>query len=386
VKTEREAKRLAQRLGYPVLLRPSYVLSGQAMRIVPNEESLKAHFRFALESSGNQPVLVDKFLEDAVELDVDALSDGNDCEIIGVMQHVEEAGIHSGDSTSILPPPSIPPEILKQIEEDTRLLAQALGVVGFMNVQMAFRGNKLYILEVNPRASRTIPFVSKARGIPFVKCAVQLIMGASLRDLKEDFKKNSHHFAVKTVVFPFKKLLGKDVLLGPEMKSTGEAMGIDADLSLALLKAYEGAGIIFPEFGTIFVSIRDGDKRAMIPIVRTLHSLGFRMTATEGTAKCLALSGIPVEPIRKIQEGSLEILDQIREGKIKIVINIPSYIQEEERALSQIRKSAILAEIPLLTTLSQAQFFTQALQAKLKKTPSVKSLQEYHHDWVSTIL
>ncbi len=373
-----EASRLAARIGYPILLRPSYVLSGQSMRIVYDEEYLRTFFQTALESSHGQAVLIDKFLEDALELDVDAISDGQECVIMGIMRHIEEAGIHSGDSACVLPPFNIRAEILAQIKEDVTLIARELGVIGFINVQMALRGNKLYILEVNPRASRTVPFVSKVRGLPYVKAAISLILGAQLKDLPYDFQKPIHHWGVKAVVLPFKKLVGSDAVLGPEMKSTGEVMGIDSDLTIALSKAYEGAGIHCPTNGTVFISVRDDDKRAVVPLARRLQQLGFRIVATESTAKSLSLSGIPVEPVRKIQEGSTQILDQIRDGKIKLVINTPSRKKDEEFAFFKIRRAAITMEIPLITTVSQAQAIVSAIEARHDKKIDVRTLQDYH--------
>ncbi len=376
--SEREAIISARELGYPVLLRPSFVLSGRAMRVIYDEEKLREHFEEAYLSSDKKPVLIDKFLDDALELDVDVLSDGQEVVLMGVMRHIEEAGIHSGDSACILPAPNLSPDILEQIHQDAALLARELGVIGLMNLQMALRGDKLYLLEVNPRASRTVPFVSKVKGIPFVKLATQIMLGGSLQELsqKYDFYKPLQYFGVKAVVFPFKKMQ-TDPLLGPEMKSTGEAMGMDRDLGLACLKAYQGAGVLFPDSGTVFVSVKDSDKRAFVPLIQKLYSLGFRILATEQTAKSISASGTPVEPVRKIQEGSLKILDDLRDGKIKLVINTLSHWKEEEKAYTKIRKAAILNNVPILSTLSQAQFYIQALIAREGNKSDVTSLQYF---------
>lgn len=357
-----EALEAAGHLGYPVLLRPSYVLSGHAMKIIYDEEGLKGHFHTAFVMGNEAPVLIDKFLEDAVEIDVDALSDGESTQILGIMEHIEEAGVHSGDSSCVIPTYSIRQPILDQIEEDVKLLAKELKIVGLLNVQFALRGNHLYCLEVNPRASRTIPYLSKARGIPFVRAAVQVMLGSTIKELPYDFSSPLSYYAVKIAVLPWKRLFGRDAVLGPEMKSTGEVMGIASTLGEAFLKGMLASGMKLPRRGTIFISVKDEDKRAIVSLARKFISLGYKLVATKGTAETLAKSGIAVEWVKKVQEGTPNIVDFICKGDIQLVINTPSG-PDRKKAGADIRLASIANDVPLVTTLSGAHATLMAIEA-----------------------
>ncbi|HID16784.1 TPA: carbamoyl-phosphate synthase large subunit, partial [Candidatus Bathyarchaeota archaeon] len=298
-----EAKKVAKEIGYPVLIRPSYVLGGRAMEIVYDEEMLEEHITEAIEVSPEKPVLIDKFLEDAIEVEVDALCDGEEVFIGGIMEHIEEAGVHSGDSACVLPPISLPQKIIDTIIEYTRRMALALKVVGLINIQYAVKDGTVYVLEANPRASRTVPFVSKATGVPLAKIAAKLMAGKKLKnfDLKENLK--PRHLSVKEVVFPFVKLPGVDPVLGPEMKSTGEVMGIDYDFSLAYYKAELGAGMRLPTNGSVLISVKEKDKAKIVDVARELASMGFKIYATKGTAEALKANGVNVEIAQKISQA-----------------------------------------------------------------------------------
>ncbi len=372
-----EAVTIAGRIGYPVLLRPSYVLGGRAMEIVHDERGLRQYLADAVQASEEKPVLIDKFLEDAIEIDVDAIADGETVIIGGVMEHIEEAGVHSGDSACSLPPHSISPEITREIVRQTKALAKELRVVGLMNVQFAVKKGEIFLLEVNPRASRTIPFVSKAIGVPLAKLAAKVMVGRKLADLGlvEDIVPD--HVSVKEAVFPFIKFPDVDTLLGPEMKSTGEVMGIDSKFGRAFAKSQIAAGMMRPKSGKVFVSVRDADKEGILAPVRMLHECGFRIAATGGTADFLARHGIPSEHVLKINEGRPHVADLIKNGEIDLVINTPLGAQSKADSY-YIRRTALVYNIPYVTTLAAAKAVAHAIVHLIGEDPAVKSLQEYH--------
>ncbi|MCD6350992.1 MAG: carbamoyl-phosphate synthase large subunit, partial [Armatimonadetes bacterium] len=376
--SEDEALRVANRIGYPVLVRPSFVLGGRAMAIVYNDDMLRSYMREAVVASPDAPVLIDKFLEEAIEIDVDAIADGDLCVVGGIMEHIEEAGIHSGDSACVLPPFSLGPNEIEEITRQTKALARELQVRGLMNVQYAIKGEELYVLEVNPRASRTVPFVSKAIGVPLAKLATLLMTGATLADLRFTEEIVPQHTAVKCPVFPFDKFSGIDYLLGPEMKSTGEVMGIDRDFGAAFAKAYVAARHELPLRGTIFMSVRNQDKRDAIFLGKQLRNLGFSIVATEGTARTLRRAGIEAETVHRVSEaGSPNALDLIHRGRIQLIINTPS--GAEPRAdMQRIRREAIAYDVPLITTVAGAMVATLGLEALQRGDLDVRSLQEYH--------
>jgi len=373
-----EAEKVAARIGYPVLVRPSYVLGGRAMQIVQNVEGLREYMRFAVRASPEHPVLVDRFLADAIEVDVDAISDGKCVVIGGIMEHIEEAGIHSGDSACSLPPYSLPPARIEEILVATRRLAREIGVIGLMNVQYAVKDDRIFVIEVNPRASRTVPFVSKAIGVPLAKLAALVMSGRTLESLGFTEEIVPRHFSVKEAVFPFVKFSGVDVLLGPEMKSTGEVMGIDSDFGRAFAKAQIQAGNSLPLEGTVLVSVRVEEHERVFGLVRTLVDQGFSVLATTGTAKALDAMGIQVDVINKVHEGSPHTADRIKAGDIALVINTvgpdPQAI-EDSRSL---RLAALLRGVPYCTTLSAARASAEAIVALRTKRIGVRSLQEIH--------
>ncbi len=372
-----EAEAIAEKIGYPVLIRPSYVLGGRAMAIIYDQGSLRHYITTAVELSDRHPVLIDRFLEDAFEYDVDALSDGSSVIIAGVMQHVEEAGIHSGDSTSILPPMMVSEENLKIMKDFTRRMALALNVVGLMNVQYAMFEGEIYVLEVNPRASRTVPFVSKATGVPLAKIAAKVMGGKSLPELgiTEDLEVNA--FFVKSPVFPFAKFPGVDTILSPEMKSTGEVMGCADDFGYAYGKASLAAGVRLPRRGRIFISVNDRDKKNILEIASSYAGLGFQLVATRGTAEALRAAGIPCEDVYKVNEGRPNVIDLIKSDRIDLIINTPlgreSFFDEQI-----VRRVATQRNMPCITTLSAARAAARAIQTIQRAKVSVKSLQEYH--------
>ena len=372
----KEAKEIAKKIGYPVLVRPSYVLGGRAMEIVYDEETLENYIMEALEVSPEKPILIDKFLEDAVEIEVDALCDGEEVVIGGIMEHIEEAGIHSGDSACVLPPISISKETIDTIVDYTKKLALALKVVGLINIQYAVKGNKVYILEANPRASRTVPFVSKATGLPLAKIAAKLMMGKKLRELGIKERLNLKHVAVKEVVFPFIKLPGVDPVLGPEMKSTGEVMGIDYNFGIAYYKAQLAAGMKLPTKGTVFVSVKEDDKQKILPVVKKLKEMGFTILATEGTAKFLTKNGIDAKVVLKVSQGRPNILDLIINKQVDLIINTPSGKKGKTEGY-YIRRAAVDYGIPYITTVSGAMAAVKGIEA-VKYTMTIKSIQEYH--------
>ncbi|MGE4357772.1 MAG: carbamoyl-phosphate synthase large subunit [Candidatus Omnitrophota bacterium] len=372
-----KAKEIARKIGYPVLVRPSYVLGGRAMEIVYDEETLEKFIQSAAEVSGEHPVLIDKFLEDAIEVDVDLIGDGETFVIGGIMEHIEYAGIHSGDSAMVLPPYSLSKEVLESIRNATYKMAKELNIRGLMNVQYAVKDNKVYVLEVNPRASRTIPFVSKAIGVPLAKLATKVLLGKSLKELNFTKEIIPPHTSVKESVFPFSRFPGVDIILGPEMKSTGEVMGIDEDFGRAYIKSQLAAGQNLPRGGNVFISVCDRDKREIVFIAKKLRDLGFNIYATSGTAQVLEKNGIKVKVLPKIAEGRPNILDLIKDRKIQMVINTPSGRIPRKDEL-KIRSHVILYNIPYTTTISGAQATVNGIEAMFKKELKVKSLQEYH--------
>ena len=372
-----EAIHAADRIGYPVMVRPSYVLGGRAMEIVYDEKSLKEYMKRAVKASPEHPVLVDKYLEDAVEVDVDAISDGRDVIIGGVMEHIEEAGIHSGDSACSLPPHSLSIEIVDEIKRQTKALAKELNVIGLMNVQFAVKHHDIYILEVNPRASRTVPFVGKATGLPLAKIAAKVMVGNTLKELGLTQERHMKHIAVKEAVFPFDRFHGVDTILGPEMKSTGEVMGIDNNFGLAFGKSQISCGNRIPLSGKIFISLKDKDKPLSIPIVKKLLELDLSVIATRGTAMHLKDHGLDVEIVNKVAEGRPHIVDLIKNKEIHFVINTVSGTQAQKDSFS-IRQSALQYKVPFTTTISGAIAVVNAIEMLKKKRVHIKSIQEYH--------
>jgi len=371
------AMRIGQEIGYPVVVRPSYVLGGRAMKIVYDEESLTQFVQKAVDASSGHPILIDKFLEDAIEIDVDAVSDGKHCVIAGVLEHIEEAGVHSGDSACVTPPYSLGDDLIDQLREHTCSLAQELEVIGLMNVQYAIRNDRIYVLEVNPRASRTVPFISKATGIPWAKVAAKVMVGKSLDELDITEQVTWDHIAVKAPVFPFNRFRGVDTVLGPEMKSTGEVMGIDTDFGIAFAKSQMAAGVRIPLRGRVFISVMNKDKRAMVFIAKKLIDLGFEIASTSGTAKVLLNNGISLQTVNKVGEGRPDIVDRMKNGEIDLVINTPSGKKPRLDEVA-IRTQAVAQNIPCITTLSGASAVVNGIESLLKKEILVRSIQEYH--------
>ncbi|MBE3071101.1 MAG: carbamoyl-phosphate synthase large subunit [Planctomycetes bacterium] len=376
-----QARAVADEIGYPVVVRPSYVLGGRAMDIVFDEEELArymAEARIASDAYSKHPILIDKFLENAIEVDVDAIADGRQCVIGGIMEHVEPAGIHSGDSACAIPPTTLTDEIVARLTEQTRALAMELKVVGLMNVQYAIRGDTIYVLEVNPRASRTVPFVAKAIGVPLANIATKVILGRTLEELGFTKEVVIDHVAVKAAVFPFVRFPGVDAVLGPEMRSTGEVMGIDSSFGTAFAKAQQGAGHVVPMSGKVFISVRNADKREIIFIAKKLEDMGFEILATEGTAAALAHNDVKVNRLRKISVGRPNVLDMIKNKEVKLVINTVSGKKPRQDEIN-IRTHAIANSIPLISTISAAAAFVNGIEALKKRGISIKPLQEYHH-------
>jgi carbamoyl-phosphate synthase large subunit len=372
-----EAVAVAETIGYPVIVRPSYVLGGRAMKIVYNRTDLENFTRIAIEASPEHPVLIDKFLEDAIEIDADAISDGKTTIICGIMEHIEAAGIHSGDSACVLPPYSISTAIVDEITVATKAMASELKVVGLMNVQYAIKGDRLYVLEVNPRASRTIPFVSKATGIPFAKLATKVMLGRSLSELGLFTEKVPTHVSIKEVVLPFNRFPDVDTLLGPEMKSTGEVMGIDSTFGLALAKAQLGAGQKMPTEGAVFISVMDSDKKSVVPVAAKFREMGFKITATKGTSVFLTEHGISNEMINKVSMGRPHVVDAIKNRRLHLIINTGTGAEPMKDGY-EIRRAAIKYNIPCITTISGAMAICRGIEALKKKRLSVKSIQEYN--------
>ena len=376
--TVEEAMGVAESIGYPVVVRPSYVLGGRAMKIVYDPEDLETFTRLAIDASPGHPVLIDKFLENAVELDVDAISDGEDTIIGGIMEHIEEAGIHSGDSACVLPPFSIQQEKMAEIMAATKAMAEELNVIGLMNVQYAIKDDQLYVIEVNPRASRTIPFVSKATGIPLAKIATKVMVGKTLKSLGITTEVIPLHVSVKEAVLPFDRFPDVDTLLGPEMKSTGEVMGIDMGFGAAYAKAQLGAGQKIPMSGTVFISVQDRDKAAVLPVAKTFSDLGFFICATRGTSGFLKESGIDNTSVKKVSVGRPHVVDAIKNEEIQLIINT-GVGGETKRDGYEIRRAAIKFNIPYVTTIAGAMAMGKAIEALKEEKLSVKTIQEYHH-------
>jgi len=371
------AKEAAEKIGFPVVVRPSYVLGGRAMKIVYNSAELKNFTLIALDVSPEHPVLIDKFLEDAVEIDVDAISDGENTIIAGIMEHIEEAGVHSGDSACVLPPYSIKKSMLAEISRATKAMARELNVIGLMNVQYAIKNNKLFVLEVNPRASRTIPFVSKATGIPFAKLATKIMLGRTLKELGLTKEKIPKHISVKEAVLPFDRFSNVDTLLGPEMKSTGEVMGIDYEFGAAYAKAQEGAGTHLPVAGTVFISVQKRDKKAVLPAVHNFVKLGFKIIATRGTWSFFKDNNIESKVINKVSLGRPHVVDAVTNGEIQLIINTGSG-GAKKRDGFDIRQAAIKYKIPYATTIAGGIAMCKGIAALKNKNLTVKTIQEYN--------
>ena len=376
VYTLEEALGVAAHIGYPVVVRPSYVLGGRDMRIVYSDQGIREFMAKPGIAGNKHPVLIDKFLEDAIEVDVDAICDGQKTIIGGIMEHIEEAGIHSGDSSCVLPPHTLSARLIDEIKEATRAMAAELGVIGLMNVQYAVKDEELYILEVNPRASRTVPFVSKATGVPLAKLATKVMMGMTLEQLGLTTEVTIKHWAVKEAVFPFDRFKNVDTLLGPEMKSTGEVMGVDDNLGLALAKAQLAAGVTLPAAGTVFISVRDGDKEGILEAARHLVEMGFSLLATRGTAGYLQQHGVACDQVNKIAEGRPHILDKLRDRQVAWVVNTSMGRRTTEDSYL-IRRAALELHIPYTTTISGAVSVVMAIQALRVSTLGVQPIQYF---------
>src|ERR1700741_84760 len=384
---EAEALEAARALGYPVLVRPSFVLGGRAMQIVYSNSELSHYMRFAVEASPERPVLVDKFLEDAIEVDVDCITDVGHFKnpdegtivIGGMLEHVEFAGVHSGDAAMVLPPHTLTDPVIRKIREYTHAMARELKVIGLMNVQYAVKGNIVYVLEVNPRASRTVPFVSKAIGVPLAKLAARVMAGKTLAELGFTKEIIPKHFSVKEAVFPFIRFPGIDIILGPEMKATGEVMGIADDLGVAYGKSQMAAQPPLPEKGNLFVSVKDNDKSEIVSLAKELVELGFQIYATAGTALAIEKAGIPVRHLFKISEGRPNVLDLMKNGDIDLIINTPSGKTPRKDEI-RIRSLAVANRIPILTTISAVEASIRAIRGIKTKGINVRSLQEYPAD------
>jgi carbamoyl-phosphate synthase large subunit len=371
-----EAAVIAQRVGFPLLVRPSYVLGGRAMEVCYSAEGLAAYLQANVKADQEHPLLLDRFLENAIEVDVDALADGEDVYIAGIMQHVEEAGVHSGDSACMIPPMSLGAEMLDEIRETTRRIALELGVVGLINIQYAVAEGQLHVIEANPRASRTVPFVSKALGVPLAKIACRLMLGERLggQQLPE---RSGEHVSVKEAVLPFDRFAGADSVLGPEMKSTGEVMGVAADFPTAFGKAQAAAGVPLPGEGTVCITVTDTDKPAATQLAARFVDLGFRIVATGGTAQAVSAMGVPVTRINKLGEGSPHVVDLIRKGEVDLVINTPTGSGARVDG-HEIRNAAVRQRIPCVTTMTGASATVRAISAQRERDAEVLSLQELH--------
>ncbi len=377
--TVKDAVNVAETIGYPVVVRPSYVLGGRAMKIVYDQSALENFTQLAIQASPDYPILIDKFVEDAFEFDVDAICDGRTTIIGGIMEHIEEAGVHSGDSACVLPPISIESRFIEQMTQATKAMAKELNVVGLMNVQYALKDGRLYVLEVNPRASRTIPFVSKATGVPLAKLATKVMLGRNLHELGLTAEIVPAHLSVKEAVLPFDRFPGVDILLGPEMKSTGEVMGIGADFGSAYAKAQLGAGQNLPTAGTVFISVIDNDKKTVLPVAAKYRDAGFKIMATQGTSRFLADHGIANKAVNKVSVGRPHVVDAIKNGEIQLVINT-SIGGETRRDGYYIRRNALRYKVPYATTTAGGMAIFKAIEALRKKKTAVKTLQEYHSD------
>ncbi len=375
-----EAVKHAEQIGYPVVVRPSYVLGGRAMEIVHHQADLERYMKNAVKVSNDSPVLLDRYLSDAIEVDVDCISDGKEVLIGGVMEHVEQAGVHSGDSACCLPPHSLSPELVQELHRQTEIMARALQVCGLMNVQFAIQKNEqgsiVYVLEVNPRASRTVPFVSKATGRPLAKIAALCMAGTTLAAQKVRGDITPPYFCVKEAVFPFAKFPGVDTILGPEMKSTGEVMGVGATFGEAFVKSQLAAGVKLPKTGRAFISVRDGDKRAAVEVGRDLAKLGFKLLATRGTAAILAQHGVEVAPVNKVTEGRPHIVDMIKNGEVSFIVNT---VEDTRTAISDsraIRVTALAQRVTYYTTIAGAKAACAGMQHLAQLEPY--RLQDLH--------
>jgi carbamoyl-phosphate synthase large subunit len=376
--TVEEALEIAEAIGYPVIVRPSYVLGGRAMKIVYDRAGLESFSRLAILASPEHPILIDKFLEDAIEVDVDAICDGDTTVIGGIMEHIEAAGVHSGDSACVLPPYSLDPAMLAEIAHATKAMAAELRVVGLMNVQYAIKGSQLFVLEVNPRASRTVPFVSKATGVPLAKLATKVMLGRSLTSLGFDREYTPVHVSVKEAVLPFDRFPDVDTLLGPEMKSTGEVMGIDLQFGPAYAKAQLGAGQRLPTSGTVFISVKDNDKSGVLPVADHFNAIGFKIMATQGTARLLTANNIPNDIVKKVSMGRPHVVDAIKNGEVQLVINTGSGETPRQDGY-MIRRAAIKFGIPYATTLAGASAICRGIAALKECRYRVQALQDYHN-------
>ncbi|MGF1606810.1 MAG: carbamoyl-phosphate synthase large subunit [Rhodothalassiaceae bacterium] len=370
-----EAVSIAEHIGYPVLIRPSYVLGGRAMEIVHDRADLERYMTTAVKVSGDSPVLIDGFLNDAIEVDVDALADGHDVYLAGILEHIEEAGIHSGDSACSLPPYTLSDEVLGEIEQQTRALALALGVKGLMNVQFALKDGQVHLIEVNPRASRTVPFVAKANGQALAKIAARVMAGAALAEFGLERRRNAH-VAVKEAVFPFARFPGVDVLLGPEMKSTGEVMGLDRDFERAFLKSQMAAGTVLPKQGEVFISVKETDKAGAVPLARQLIEMGYSIVATAGTARFFSDRGVQVTPVNKVAEGRPHIIDRLKNGEVDLMFNTTEGKQSIDDSF-ELRRTALTMGIPYYTTLAEARVAVKAMQVLRTGQLDVAPLQAY---------
>ena len=370
-----EAHAIAANIGFPVVIRPSYVLGGRAMEIVSSDAQLDRYMREAVIVSGDSPVLIDGYLRDATELDVDVLCDGDEVVVAGILEHIEEAGVHSGDSACSMPPHSLSQTIIDELTRQASAMAKALNVVGLMNVQFAVQGDTIYVIEANPRASRTVPFVAKVLGRPIAKIAARLMAGSKLSEFGLDLQPYDH-IAVKEAVFPFARFPGVDTVLGPEMRSTGEVMGLDTNFALAFAKSQLGGGTVLPETGTAFISVRENDKQRAILPAQSLLDMGFKVIATRGTAAFLAEQGLDVAPINKVLEGRPHIVDAMKNGDVQLVVNTT----EGEQSLADsksIRRTALVMKIPYYTTMAGAEAAIAAIRALSAQKLGVRSLQDY---------
>jgi carbamoyl-phosphate synthase large subunit len=374
-----EAMAVARDIGYPVMVRPSFVLGGRAMKIVYDEKDLEEYFDLAVQASPDKPVLIDKFLEEAFELDVDAISDGEDTIIGGMMEHIEEAGIHSGDSACVLPPYSIDEHHIRQMSDAAKAIAKELNVKGLMNIQFGIMNDTVYIIEVNPRASRTIPFVSKAIGVPLAKLATKVMLGKTLKELGVTKEIIPSYYCVKEAVMPFDRFENVDPVLGPEMKSTGEVMGIDKDLGAAVAKSQFAAGQKLPKEGTVFISVQDKDKKAALPVAQLFHDMGFTIMATRGTVTFLEENKIPSTFVKKVSAGRPHVVDAVKNGEIQLILNTGASSQTQRDGY-KIRRAAIKYKIPYATTTDGARAISLAIQAMKKENLTVKPIQHYHKE------
>ena len=375
-RTEADALRLAEEIGYPLVVRPSYVLGGRAMEIVHEARDLERYMREAVKVSNDSPVLLDRFLNDACEIDVDALSDGDEVIIGGVMEHIEQAGVHSGDSACSLPPYSLSREIQDELRRQTKLMAKGLNVCGLMNVQFAIQNDVVFVLEVNPRASRTVPFVSKATGLPLAKIAARCMAGRSLASQGVTKEVIPPYFSVKEAVFPFNKFPGVDTILGPEMKSTGEVMGVGVSFEEAFVKSQLGANVKLPTAGKVFISVKDSDKSKVVAIARDLHNAGFSIVASRGTAATLNAAGIPVALVNKVIEGRPHIVDMIKNDEIALIINTADEKRQAINDSRSIRTSGLAARVTMYTTIWGAE--AAAVGIKNRAGLAVYPLQTLH--------